>query len=348
MYQLKDYQYDLPDDLIARFPAPERTGSRLLHFNKMTKEEKHLAFSQIEELLRAGDLVIFNNTKVMKARLRGRKPSGGRVELLVERILNDHEILAQLKVSKPPKIGDVITCHPCESRDPSINFIILNKQDRFYRLKLASAAAYTIQGVLDSIGEIPIPPYFSRESDSIDDERYQTVYAKDQGSVAAPTAGLHFDDALLQRLTSKGVNLQFLTLHIGAGTFLPVRCDNIKEHTLHHEYFEINQELVDAINETKAKGKRVIAVGTTTVRALESAAQSGELQAYRGDTNIFIYPGFKFQVVDAICTNFHLPGSSLIMLVAAFAGYRETMSLYQTGITNRYRFYSYGDAMLIE
>lgn len=341
MHLLKDYEFDLPPELIARFPAETRTGSRLLHYDKTTASTHHRHFADILSLIQPGDLLVFNNTKVVKARLYGKKKSGGRVEILVERILNAREVLAQMKVSKPPKSGDYLYF------SHNIIFEVVQKEDRFYHLKLHGAAASVTQ-VLDLIGEIPIPPYFEREATALDETRYQTVYAAHEGSVAAPTAGLHFDEELLSQLRAKGVQTGFVTLHIGAGTFLPVRVDAIADHRMHKEYFELSEELVQAVCATKLAGKRVIAVGTTSVRALETASQPGALTAYSGETDIFIYPGYEFRTVDALLTNFHLPGSSLIMLVAAFAGYECAMSLYQEAIAEKYRFFSYGDAMFIE
>lgn len=340
MYSLNDFEFDLPNELIATFPCETRTGSRLLHFNKTNQKRQHRIFSDIEMLIQPGDLLVFNDTKVIKARLRGFKASGGQVELLIERMLNAREVLAQLKVSKPPKAGDRLYFAE------DIVFAVIEKNERFYHLRLLQDNL-TVTQVLDRIGEMPIPPYFARLATELDNTRYQTVYAKHEGSVASPTAGLHFDDALLQRLQAKGVNMHFLTLQIGAGTFLPVRVHNIAEHRMHKEYVTLSQELVDAVYATKQQGGRIIAVGTTSVRALESASRFGQLKEYHGETDIFIYPGFTFQIVDAMITNFHLPGSSLIMLVAAFAGLENTMSLYKEAIAEKYRFFSYGDAMFI-
>lgn len=341
MHLLQDYEFELPSELIARFPAATRTGSRLLRYNKVTEQKEHLQFPAILSLIQPGDLLIFNNTKVVKARLFGQKKSGGRLEILVERILNKQEVLAQMKVSKPPKAGDQLFC------SNGVVFEVLQKKDRFYHLKLQHPTL-SITEVLELIGEVPIPPYFERETSEIDHTRYQTVYALHEGSVAAPTAGFHFDEDLLMQLRAKGVEMGFLTLHIGAGTFLPVKTPCITDHTMHHEYFELSQDLVDKINVTKKAGKRVIAVGTTSVRALEAASLAGSISAYQGETDIFIYPGFQFKTVDAMLTNFHLPGSSLIMLVAAFAGFEATLSLYKDAIKEKYRFFSYGDAMFIE
>lgn len=341
MYTLKEFEFDLPDELIARFPAATRTASRLLHANIEADIRQHLQFSAIHDLLAPGDLLVFNDTKVLKARLRGQKKSGGKIECLIERILSPLEALVQVKVSKPPKIGDALYFQK------HIVFLVEGIEGRFYHVKLMNTS-YTILEALELIGEMPIPPYFAREATSLDETRYQTVYAKHQGSVASPTAGLHFDEGLIDRLRAKGVQTAFLTLHIGAGTFLPVRVEKIAEHRMHQEYLDVSHELVDKVRATRAAGGRVIAVGTTSVRALETASQTGELRPYKGETTIFIYPGYQFRVVDALITNFHLPGSSLIMLVAAFAGLDLTMSLYQDAIREQYRFFSYGDAMFIE
>jgi S-adenosylmethionine:tRNA ribosyltransferase-isomerase len=279
-----------------------------------------------------------NNTKVIPARLFGHKDSGGKVEIMIERLLNDKQVLAMIRASRAPQIGSKITLENSEKAT------VLNKQDGFYTLEFATDS---LLALLDNVGHIPLPPYIERTDDEQDLSRYQTVYAKHDGAVAAPTAGLHFDDALLNALKDKGINSAFVTLHVGAGTFQPVKTDNIKDHTMHSEYYEISQDTVDKIHQTKKSGGRVIAIGTTAVRSLESAAKSGTLKATREETDIFIYPGYEFKVVDMMVTNFHLPKSSLLMLVSAFIGRDRMMEMYQYAIEQKYRFFSYGDAMLL-
>lgn len=333
--KLSDFQFDLPNELIARYPLAKRSASRLLCVGE---EIIHRQFSDVIELINEGDLLVFNETKVIPARLMGRKTTGGQVEVLVERILDDNRILAQLRVSKPPRIGDHLIF------SSQIIFEVLDKKNQFYELQQTNRD-HSILSVIESIGQIPLPHYMNREPDESDKERYQTVYAKHKGSVAAPTAGFHFDDELLQRLRDKKVEMGYLTLHIGAGTFSPVRVENLEEHKMHAEYLEVSQNLCEKIRDTKKRGKRVIAVGTTSMRALETASQSGETLPYHDETSIFIYPGYQFQCVDALITNLHLPGSTLLMLVSAFGGYDNVMRAYREALQQRYRFYSYGDAM---
>jgi S-adenosylmethionine:tRNA ribosyltransferase-isomerase len=335
--RLSDFHFTLPDQLIARYPLKERSASRLLCLHQNSPEFQHQEFTHIVNLLKAGDLLIFNNTKVLPARVCGKKSTGGRIEMLLERILSPNQILAQLRASKSPRIGE--KCYFGE-----YIFEVRGRLGQFYELRHGG----NIIQVLESIGKIPIPPYLQRESEDIDIERYQTVYAKTPGSVAAPTAGLHFDDNLLQQLANKQVDMGELTLHIGAGTFLPVRTESILDHQMHAEYFEISTELCSKINAARARGGRVIAVGTTSLRALETASLDGEIKPYAGETKIFIYPGFTFRCVDVLITNLHLSGSSLLMLVSAFGGHEKIMRAYEEAVREQYRFYSYGDAMWIE
>lgn len=336
---INDFDYDLPPELIARYPLPDRARSRLMHVYPGDKPIEHHQFFELPELLQAGDLLVLNNTKVLKARLFGHKPTGGQVELLIERILTSHTALVHIKASKTPKIGsDILLIN-------GFKLQVLGRQERLFEVELKAAEDFFT--LLEQQGEIPLPPYLDRAADLSDLERYQTVYAKYLGSVAAPTAGLHFDESLINVLKAKGINIAYVTLHVGAGTFLPVQVDDITQHELHAELAEVSAETVALVKATKASGGRVIAVGTTSVRTLESAAKNGVIQPFHADTNLFIYPGFRFQVVDGIITNFHLPKSSLLMLVAAFIGLDKMKQAYQTAIDMGYRFYSYGDAMLL-
>lgn len=339
--RLDDFKFELPDELIARYPLKTRSESRLLCLNQHNHEFAHRRFYEVVNLIRPGDLVVFNDTKVIPARLFGQKTTGGQVEILVERILDQQRVIAQVRVSKAPKIGDDIIF----AND--IRFQVVGRQQQFYELRY-NQSDKTILQVIEALGEIPLPPYMQRKPDATDLERYQTVYAKNKGSVAAPTAGLHFDEALLTQLRDNQVEFGYLTLHIGAGTFAPVRTDDIREHTMHAEYLEVSADLCEKIKATKARGNRVIAVGTTSMRALESASQSGETLPYHDETNIFIYPGYQFRCVDVLITNLHLPGSTLLMLVSAFAGYQKIMDAYAEAVREKYRFYSYGDAMWME
>ena len=333
-----DFEFILPDELIARQPAVTRTGSRLMTLDGSTGAVGHHAFSQIGDFLNAGDLLVFNNTRVVPARLFGHKASGGKVEVLFERKLTEHTFLAHVRASKAPKPGMQIVL------ESGATLTMLRRHDDLFELECRGHEVFSL---LHECGHIPLPPYIDRADEASDRERYQTVYAKAPGAVAAPTAGLHFDQPLLDALAEKGVESGFLTLHVGAGTFQPVKVDEILQHKMHSEWIDVPADLVQQIRATKANGGRVIAVGTTSLRSLESASLSGELQAFQGDTDIFIYPGFRFKTVDALITNFHLPGSTLLMLVSAFAGREHVLHAYQTAIDERYRFFSYGDAMFI-
>ncbi|EGQ8023920.1 tRNA preQ1(34) S-adenosylmethionine ribosyltransferase-isomerase QueA [Vibrio vulnificus] len=345
--QVSDFHFDLPDELIARYPQSERTASRLLQLNGNTGAVKDGSFKDVLELVQAGDLVVFNNTRVIPARMFGRKESGGKLEVLVERMLDEKRFLAHVRSSKSPKPGTLVFL----GEEDQYSAEMVARQDALFELHLK--ADKTILEVLEEIGHMPLPPYIDRPDEDADKERYQTVYNQKPGAVAAPTAGLHFDNQLLEQIKAKGAEFAYVTLHVGAGTFQPVKVDNILEHHMHSEYAEVSQEVVDAIKTTKARGGRVIAVGTTSVRSLESAAQESlkngtELMPFFGDTEIFIFPGYQYQLVDCLITNFHLPESTLIMLVSAFAGYDHTMNAYQHAVANQYRFFSYGDAMFIE
>ncbi|ACJ28450.1 Queuosine biosynthesis protein [Shewanella piezotolerans WP3] len=339
--RVADFSFELPDELIARYPTAERTASRLLSLDGNSGALADLQFTAILEKVQPGDLMVFNNTRVIPARLFGKKQSGGKLEILVERMLDDKRILAHVRCSKSPKVDNIICL------DNGYEMKMCARHDALFELELQSDK--TILEVLEEVGHMPLPPYIDRPDEDADKERYQTVYNQTPGAVAAPTAGLHFDDAMLAALKDKGVKTAFVTLHVGAGTFQPVRVDEILDHKMHSEWAEVSQDVVDLIALTKANGHRVIAVGTTSVRSLESAARASaaELEAFSGDTDIFIYPGYQFQVVDAMVTNFHLPESTLIMLLSAFAGFDEVKTAYQHAIAQKYRFFSYGDAMFV-
>lgn len=340
--QLSDFDYDLPDELIARYPLDNRTDSRLLHLGADGSLYDR-QFRDIVALFQAGDVVVLNDTKVMQARLKGKRASGGQVEVLVERMQNETQAYCHIKASNAPKAGTTLLL----GRDELVATVI-GRKDNLFIVEFSQA----ILPVLEQYGELPIPPYFNRDADTVDNTRYQTVFHDPQkvASVAAPTASLHFDEAILAQLKDKGVQIHFVTLHVGAGTFLPVRVDHISEHVMHAEWGEVPQSTVDAIIAAKKNRHRVIAVGTTATRALESAAlaHDGELRAWSGDTQIFIYPGFEFRVIDCLLTNFHLPQSTLLMLVSALSTQARIMAAYRHAIAQHYRFFSYGDAMLIE
>ena len=348
---VSDFHFDLPDNLIARYPTPERTASRLLKLDGNTGALTDQHFPDLLEDIQAGDLLIFNNTRVIPARLYGRKSSGGKLEVLVERVLDEHRCLAHIRASKAPKEGaEIILGEDKLGEGNGFHAIMTARYGALFELQFS--ATQPLFDLLQQAGHMPLPPYIDRPDEDADQERYQTVYSKVLGAEAAPTAGLHFDNAMLEKLSEKGVQTAFVTLHVGAGTFQPVRVENILDHQMHAEYAEVSEEVVEKILSTKAAGKRVIAVGTTSVRSIESAAQAAEqsgklIAPFFSDTQIFLYPGKTFKVVDALVTNFHLPESTLIMLVSAFAGYRHTMQAYQHAVANQYRFFSYGDAMFI-
>jgi S-adenosylmethionine:tRNA ribosyltransferase-isomerase len=334
-----DFYFDLPESLIAFYPTPERPQSRLLCLDTKSGEIAHRHFYDVIDLIQPGDVLVLNNTKVLPARLYGRKASGGKIEILVERLVNQNQAWAHCKASKrPPLYSQLIF-------DGNVLATVLKDQQGLLLLRFDDAR--NIINILDSHGHIPLPPYIRRDDEALDRERYQTVFAKHAGSVAAPTAGLHFDEALLKKLHDKGVEVAYVTLHVGAGTFQPMRVEHLDEHVMHSEYAVLPEDTCEKIKTAKQQGKRVIAVGTTTVRTLETAALSGEIKPFSDETNIFIKPGFEFKCVDAMITNFHLPESTLLMLVCAFAGYENTMSAYRTAVTEKYRFFSYGDAVYI-
>ena len=331
-----DFHYELPPELIAQAPLPERSASRLLVVDGRTGELTDSRFAAIADWLNPGDLLVLNDTRVLPARLMGRKKSGGRVELMLERIAGDRKGLFQLRASKRTKAGSVIAI------DGGGEARVAARDGDLFELDFDR----DLKSLLETRGAVPLPPYIERAPTAADRERYQTVFARVPGAVAAPTAGLHFDDSLLAAIAARGVTTARITLHVGAGTFSPVRTERIEDHRLHPERFEIDADAVDAIERTRRRGGRIVAVGTTTVRALESAARRG-LAPMTGETDLFIYPGFEFRVVDMLVTNFHLPESSLLMLVAAFAGRETTLRAYRHAVAQRYRFFSYGDAMLL-
>jgi len=333
-----DFHYELPDDLIARYPTPRRRDSRLLHLEGSSGAVTDRQFDDLPQLLRRGDLLVFNDTRVVPARLFGQKQTGGRVEVLLERVLDAGRALVQLRASKPPEIGSKIRLAGGSTAT------VAGREDEFWVLDFAEAPG----AVFERWGEMPLPPYMKRAADASDRERYQTVYARAPGAVAAPTAGLHFDEDLLAACQVAGLASAHVTLHVGAGTFQPVRVDEVSEHRMHAERAIVPAEVCDAVRACRERGGRVVAVGTTAVRALESAATTGRIAAYSGDTRLFITPGFKFRVVDALVTNFHLPESTLLMLVAALAGREHVLGAYRHAVQQRYRFFSYGDAMFVE
>jgi S-adenosylmethionine:tRNA ribosyltransferase-isomerase len=340
-----DFAFELPEQLIAKYPTEQRTASRLLHLDGVTGALGHHAFTDMLQFLDAGDLLIFNNTRVIPARLLGQKSTGGKVEVLVERMLDDHRVLAHVRASKSPKPGATLLL------ENAIEATMLGRHDALFELSFAGEQ--TVLELLEAHGHMPLPPYIDRPDEDSDKERYQTVYNEKPGAVAAPTAGLHFDNAILAKLKAKGVQTEFVTLHVGAGTFQPVKVNNVEEHVMHAEYAEVPETVVAAIKATKAAGKRVIAVGTTSMRSLESAAKKADetdelIVPFYEDTSIFIYPGFTFKVVDAMFTNFHLPESTLMMLISALAGQDNVMHAYAEAIKHEYRFFSYGDSMFIE
>ncbi len=337
--RVADFDYTLPEELVAQHPAPERSQSRLLHLEGATGELEDLTFADFPALVGEHDVLVLNDTRVVKARLAARKSSGGRIEIFVERALGESEALALIRASHPPLAGSALQV------GDGVHIEVLAREGELYRLRFHDAR---VADVLERYGAVPLPPYITHAADARDAERYQTVYAERPGAVAAPTAGLHFDRAMLARVEARGVRIARVTLHVGVGTFQPVRVERVEEHRMHRERFEVPQAAVDAIAAARAVGGRVLAAGTTALRALESAALGGGLQATTAETDLFVYPGFRFRVVDRLLTNFHLPKSSLLMLVAAFAGLDHIRRAYAHAIEKRYRFFSYGDAMLIE
>ncbi|HSN40233.1 MAG TPA: tRNA preQ1(34) S-adenosylmethionine ribosyltransferase-isomerase QueA [Burkholderiales bacterium] len=338
--RLDDFDFELPQELIAQLPAPHRTASRLLHLDGATGAISDRFFRDIAELAAPGDVMVFNNTRVIKARLTGRKKTGGRVEVLVERVLGASQVLAQVRASHAPREGSALLLADAAEA------AVLGRQGEFFRLRFENCD--DVFALLDRYGALPLPPYIAHAPETADEERYQTVYASEPGAVAAPTAGLHFDEPLLERLRQRGVAVVYLTLHVGAGTFQPVRVQNPAEHEMHSEWYHVPQATVDAVAGAKRRGGRVIAVGTTSLRALETAAAGGKLEAGYGESKLFIMPGYRFRVVERLITNFHLPKSTLLMLVSAFGGMDNIRRAYRHAVERRYRFFSYGDAMLIE
>ena len=336
----QDFDFYLPNALIAQYPTKNRAESRLLRVDKSSNSLIDDLFVNLIHQISTDDVIVFNDTRVIKARLYGEKSTGGAIELMVERVMSDHEALAHIRASRSPKAGALLTLAN------HVQVEVLGRQEDLFHVKfLCDSDIFT---VLEQYGNLPLPPYIAHPADSSDESRYQTVYAKHAGAVAAPTAGLHFDHQMLELLKQKGINIAYVTLHVGAGTFQPVKVDNIHEHKMHSEHYHIPKETAELIQTAKEEGRQVIAVGTTVLRALESAAQNGKLSECRGETNIFITPGFKFNVVDKLLTNFHLPKSTLMMLVSAFAGYNRIKQAYAHAVEKEYRFFSYGDAMLLE
>ena len=341
--QRSDFYFELPPALIAQHPSPQRSQSRLLCLDGQSGSMQDRGFTELPALLQAGDLLVFNDTRVIPARLLGHKHSGGKVEVLVERLLDDRRALGYVRASKPPKIGSRFTLTG-QTAAPAAATVLGRKDDLF---ELRFEDSRSVLEIVETLGHTPLPPYISRPADQADDERYQTVYARHKGAVAAPTAGLHFDRPLLDLLAQRGIESAYITLHVGAGTFHPVRVDTIEEHKMHSEWAVVPEQVCAQVRATRARGGRVVAVGTTSARALESAAQGGELQPFQGETNIFIYPGYRFRTIDALLTNFHLPESTLLMLVCAFAGTERVLAAYRHAVEKGYRFFSYGDAMFL-
>jgi len=331
--RISDFDYELPDELIARYPAAERRGSRLLELGTTLRDRQ---FSQLPELLRAGDLLVFNDSRVIAARLRGHKETGGHVELLLERLLTETQALAHVRASKAPQPGSKLVID-------GVDVLVAARQDALFLLEFSSP----ILPLLDRAGEVPLPPYLQRAAEAADKDRYQTIYARYPGAVAAPTAGLHFDQAMLQETAAMGVQHAWITLHVGAGTFQSLRAEDVAENRLHSERVVLDEAVCTAVADCRSAGGRVVAVGTTSVRALESAAAGGSLQPFHGETDLFILPGYRFRCVDALLTNFHLPQSSLLMLVSAFAGTERVLQAYRHAVLQGYRFFSYGDAMFV-
>lgn len=339
-----DYHFDLPEHLIAQHPLPDRSASRLLCLDRSSGAISHGQFTDLLELVKPNDVLVFNNTRVIPARMYGQKPTGGQLEILVERIVSPHQALVHMRSSRSPKPGTKVEVYNKDRSAVEGDVVVIGREGALF---LVEAEQEAITALIERCGHMPLPPYIDRGEEQADLERYQTVYAKKEGAVAAPTAGLHFTPELLLALKDKGVAFAEVTLHVGAGTFQPVKEDDIRAHTMHTEWFEVSEEVVSVVEAAKRVGGRVIAVGTTSVRSLESASLGGRLQAMQGDTEIFIYPGFEFKTVDALITNFHLPESTLIMLVSALATRESVLAAYDEAVRNEYRFFSYGDAMFI-
>lgn len=338
-WKTSDFDYALPPKLIAQYPLTTRSASRLMCIDLQQNFITHRYFRQLKDLIKSNDLLVFNDTKVIPARILGHKESGGQVECLVERVISRHRVVAHIRASKPLRPGNKIHfAHACVAE-------VIKHADGLYELEFQSQE--TTINLLHRYGQIPLPPYIKRSIEPEDLQRYQTIFAQREGAVAAPTAGLHFDEEILQQLAQRDVAQTYVTLHVGAGTFQPIRAENLVQHQMHQEWMEVSPAVCAAVENCRQHGGRVVAVGTTVIRCLETAAKSGLLKPYQGETNLFIYPGFQFQVVDAVITNFHLPKSSLLMLVCAFGGYERIMQAYQEAIAKSYRFFSYGDAMYI-
>ncbi len=336
--KVSDFSFDLPERLIAKHPTAKRSDSRLLHLDATTGEVAHLQFTDLPQLLNPDDLMVFNNTRVIPARFFGEKETGGKVELLLERIISQTEAIAQIRASKPPKAGSRIHL------EGGVSVTVIGKEGTFYRVSFPEPG---VSEIATRFGHMPLPPYIDRADEASDLSRYQTVYAQNDGAVAAPTAGLHFDEKVLADIAAKGVRKTEVTLHVGAGTFQPVRTEHVEEHLMHREFLDVARPTCSAVDECRQRQGRVVAVGTTSVRSLEAASADGFIAPFTGDTEIFIYPGYAFRSVDAMVTNFHLSGSTLLMLVSAFAGTDNIKHAYQCAIEESYRFFSYGDAMLI-
>ena len=353
--RVADFSFDLPEELIARYPKEDRTASRLMSLDGNSGQINNLTFLDLSEQLNPGDLLVFNNTRVIPARLFGNKSTGGKIEILVERLLDEHSVLAHIRASKSPKVGSELYFQAQSELDSDksqyqVKATMVSRHGSLFELKFSGEQS--VLTILDEIGHMPLPSYIDRPDEDSDRERYQTVYNEKPGAVAAPTAGLHFDDALMATIKAKGIDFAFVTLHVGAGTFQPVKVDEIADHVMHAEYVEVSDDVVKQIAQTKKSGGRIVAVGTTSVRSLESAAKAAmvngtELTAFYGDTDIFITPGYQFQVIDALVTNFHLSQSTLLMLVSAFSGFDHIKAAYQHAIEEKYRFFSYGDAMFL-
>ncbi len=340
--KLDDFDYDLPESLIAQYPSVHRDQCRLLDLTDRMHSPVDRQFFALPGLLQGGDLLIFNDTRVVPARLLGHKSTGGQIELLLERVLEKNRILAHLRASKSPKVGQILYF------PEAMQARVCGREENFYVLEIAfDGNGGDILAYFRRCGQMPLPPYIQRSEVATDRDNYQTVYASKEGAVAAPTAGLHFTETLLARLKAIGVQLGYLTLHVGAGTFQPIRTQSVMEHKMHAEFFSVSQQLCEQIEAARQQGRRIIAVGTTTVRALETAAQVGKLQTFAGESRLFIYPGFRFRVVDALLTNFHLPRSTLLIMLSAFAGREFILGSYQEAIHRQYRFFSYGDAMFV-
>lgn len=341
-----DFSYQLPQELIAQYPLAQRSASRLLCLDGSSGQVTHRQFTDVIDQLSADDLLVFNNTRVIPARLWGQKETGGKLEILIERVTGAHTALAHVRCSKSPRPGTQILLAESEGAQPGdYSLQVTGREGELFAL--SSEGSLPVAQILQRIGHMPLPPYIERQDEAADQDRYQTVYAEREGAVAAPTAGLHFTDELLARLDEKGVHRATVTLHVGAGTFQPVREDNIEDHVMHAEFVEVDASVCNAVRAARQRGGRVVAIGTTAVRSLESASSSGEIQPFTGDTDIFIYPGYRFRSVDAMVTNFHLPESTLLMLVSAFAGREAILHAYREAVAQRYRFFSYGDAMFI-